>query len=241
MKFIKKIIFILLVLMISIWGGSCMKSNDISSDEIKMGMLNYAENKYSTNFNVVDFEFAMRGLDSNYHDILTLVDNDGVQFNVYSNTDIDDKFDDYGMSCADKILNDYLKSTVDVELCSMIDLISNDQVMPQDIKGLYVSDFSNKYEINNITVIAKVNESELEAKMDEIYKLYNCVTSIQSENIDFEVVSVEGEDRKLDNLFNNIRADYENDWTQYSSVRHFITTNKKDLSQLQFELLVEEV
>ena len=86
--------------MISIWGVSCMKSNDISSDEIKMDMLNYAENKYSTKFNVVDFEFAMRGLDSNYHDILTLVDNNGVQFNVYSNTDIDDKFDDYGMSCA---------------------------------------------------------------------------------------------------------------------------------------------
>lgn len=209
-------------------------NNNVSSEEIKMNMLRYAEEKYNENFEVIDFNLAIRGLDSNYHDILVLKDANGVQFNVYSNTSIDDKFDDYGMSCADKLLTDYLKEKTDIELCAMVDLISDDQVMPSDVKNISVPKFSDKFEVGNITVVAKVDEAELETKLNELYKLYVYVADICSESMDFEVVSVQGENEKLNKLFSDIRLAYENDWSQYSSVKHTIVTTDKNLSQLQF-------
>ena len=241
MKNIKNIVLIMLIFAILVGGFGCMNSNSVSSDEIKMDMLQYAQQKYDTTFDIVDFDMAIRGLDSNFHDILVLKDSDGVTFHVYSSTDDDDKFDDYGISCADKALNDYLKDKTDIEFCAMIDLISDSQIMPNEIKGLSVSDFSDKYKVRKITVIVRTDESEFEEKISEIYSLYSYISDMESEYIEYAAVAVQGKDEALKSMFNDVRLNYENDWNSYSSVKKFITTKEKKLTQQQFEALLKEV
>ncbi|MFR5875183.1 MAG: hypothetical protein ACLUFN_01695 [Eubacterium sp.] len=224
----------------SVGGFGCMKSNnDISSEDIKMNMLQYAEDKYNEKFDVVDFNLAIRGLDSNYHDVLVLKNNKSIIFNVYSNTDTSECFDDYGISIADKKVSEYFKELSSLEFCVMVDLLADDQILPADINSLSALQLPEKYEIAKIIVVAKVDS--INRNIDELYGLYQLAIALNPNLIDFEVVSSNGDDEKLDRVFNNIRLDYENDWTQYPSINESLVATDKNLTKEQFELLIEEV
>lgn len=206
-------------------------------------MQKYAEEKYSSSFEVVDFIAGKRQLyyDAGFHDLLILKDKDGTKFTVYSSTAENDMFDDYGISCADKKLTDYLKNNSDLDFCSMIQLIPlnfGSQIMPDDIKELSVLDFSNTYKVNKITVVVKVNEAEYDKKLDEIYNLYKCASDLSSNNIEFVVLSVQGEDKNLSELFNNIELNYENDWTLYPSVKKWNTITQNNVTKEKFVELI---
>lgn len=237
----KNIFIILLVILISVGGFGCMKENcDASGDEIKMDMFQYAKDKYDEDFEIVDFRYAViRRLDSNCHDVLVLKNNDAVIFNVYSNINTNECFDDYGMSVADKKIKDFIKCSSSLDFTLMVDLLADEQILPTDIDSLSVSELVSEYEI--VKIIAVVRVDVIEDNIDELYKLYQVVTSLNSNLIDYEVVSSNGTDEKLDKVFNNIRLEYENDWSQYSSISKYLSTTDNNLTKEQFELLIEEV
>lgn len=240
MKKLQNILIILLIILIPVGGFGCMKSNNnVSSEEIKMNMLQYAEEKYNEKFDVVDFNIAIRGLDSNYHDVLVLENSESVKFNVYSNTNTSECFDDYGMSVADRIVSDYLKDSSNLELCVMIDLLADEQIMPADVKSLSISQILEKFELAKIILVAKVEN--INENIDNLYKLYQSAVDLKPNVIDFEVVSANGTDEKLDKVFSNIRLNYENDWTQYSSINGSLVAKDKNLTIEQFKSLIEEI
>lgn len=235
-----KILSILLIIVILLGGTGCMKSNDnISKEEIKTNMLKYAEDKYNEKFDVVDFDFAIRGLDSNYHDVLVLKSNESIKFNVYSNTDTSECFDDYGMSIVDKTISEYLKESVNLQFCVMVDLLADDQILPADVITLSALQLSERFEIAKIIVVTKVKS--INANIDELYKLYQLVITLNPNLVDFEVVSSNGDDEKLDKVLDNIRLNYENDWTQYPTINESLVAIDKNLTIKQFESLIEEV
>lgn len=244
MKKSKNILMILLIILISAGGFGCMKgNNNVSSEEIKMNMLQYAEDKYDEHFDVVDFNLAIRGLDSNYHDVLVLKNDSSVKFNVYSNTNTNECFDDYGMSVSDKKIYDYIKESSGLDFTLMADLLAEDlaedQILPADVNSLSALEIMDNYEIGTVIVVVRVDD--IEDNIEELYQLYQMIVSLNSDSIDFEVVSSNGNDEKLDKVFNNIRLDYENDWSQYSSINKFISATDQDLTMEQFEMLIEEV
>ena len=210
-------------------------------------MQKYAEEKYNSSFEVVDFIAGKRQLyyDAGFHDLLILKDKDGTKFTVYSSTAENDMFDDYGISCADKKLTDYLRSNSDLDFCSMVQLsslssLNSGQIMPDDVKKLSVLEFSNTYKVSKITVVVKVNETEFKEKLNEIYNLYKCVSDLNSNNIEFVILSVQGEDENLSELFDNIRLDYENDWSLYSSVKKWNTITQNNVTKEEFAELAKK-
>lgn len=216
-----------------------MKGNDsISKEAIKTNMLQYAEDKYDKEFQVIEFNYAIRGLDSNYHDVLVLKDNGSVKFNVYSDINTNDCFDDYGMSVADKKISDYVKESTVLDFVLMVDLLADDQILPNDINSLSASQIINNYEVEKIIVLVKTDS--IEKNIEKLYDLYQITVSLGSNLIDYEVVSSKGTDEKLDKIFDNVRLNYENDWNQYQSVFESLSTSDKDLTKEQFKLLIKE-
>lgn len=217
-----------------------MKENsDVSSDEIKMNMLQYAKDKYDEGFEIVDFRYAVRGLDSNFHDVLVLKNDNSVIFNIYSNTNTNECFDDYGMSVADKKVKDFIKCSSSLDFTLMVDLLADEQILPADIDSLSVSELVSEYEIAKVIAVVRVDV--IEDNIDDLYRLYQIVASLNSNLIQYEVVESNGVDEKLDKVFDNIRLEYENDWSQYSSISKYLSTTDNNLTKEQFELLIEEV
>lgn len=234
MVFTASLIGALILLGCLYFGTSMYEKNNLIPN-----MQKYAEEKYNSSFEVVDFIAGKRQLyyDAGFHDLLILKDKDGTKFTVYSSTAENDMFDDYGISCADKKLTDYLKSNSDLDFCSMIQLISlssGSQIMPDDVKKLSVLDFSNTYEVSKTTVVVKIDENEFDKRIDEIYNLYKCVSDLRPNNIEFVTLSVQGEDKNLSELFDNIRLDYENDWSLYPSVKKWNTITQNNVTKEEF-------
>lgn len=249
-RYLKMVLSVLLTISILLGGVGCMNQSENNKDIIQEKMYNYACEKYTQDFEIVDFEYALRGLDSDRRDVLNVKDNSGVAFRVFHYTDDDgfiELYDDYPGSIVDHLFADELSAMpeffgMDYAVTISLDL-GYESLYYEDVNHSSLYDILNKFDLYKITIviICKDNSIKLAEKMDEFYNCYSKLLSFNSECIDFEVIKTTGNDEALEYSLSNIKIEYENDWSSFNSIEEFISVKELNVTFDEFKEQITEV
>ena len=238
-KYFKIILSILLLIIIIFVGVGCMNQNSAKQEIIKEKMYEYACDKYSQDFSVVNFEYAVRGLDANRSDILTLSDGKGFVFNVThspDDKDCENLYDDYNDEVLEQKFADYFKNQIDLDVSLNTVVMLEEDYDFEEINSLSVPKIINKKGLVKIIILVSTESEKgyILSHINDFYDFYNYIISLNPKYIDFEIVVSTNGDSELANVFSNPRIYYENDWNSYSNVKEYLSVDDVNLDQNQF-------
>ena len=221
------------------------------SEEVKAEMIQYLEAKYGSDYEILNFEYALRGLDANRNDALKVRMSNGVEFYVYHYT---------GEGSAPKIYDDYIEGYVDKLFYDKFGQMpefskytffqtaavrwgekSRDDI--DRIVQLPLDEILDDYQLLGITMVITFTEPGMSIS-DEIEGLYECYkkasTIYDMKAIHFEVIHYSGNEQKLQDTIYDIRKNYDNNWKTYSTIDQYLSVSEFGLTLEEFTQKIVE-
>ena len=193
------------------------------------------EQRYNEEFTVEYFQPAK---DETYTDILTVSNKNGIIFNAYQNNDESDITDDYPEAIINSKLKEYLTSCASSKLdINVLGILSYGSVLDIDYANNYTVSTSNKEFIKLVTIVSL--NGDITSHKDELFRIYSEMIKFESNLIEFEVVSVSGENDELSKVIKNPLGYYNNNWDEFNEVESYLDIKDKNITSP--EDLVKEV
>lgn len=193
------------------------------------------EQRYNEEFTVEYFQPAK---DETYTDILTVSNKNGVIFNAYQTNDESDISDDYPEAIINAKLKEYLTSYASSKLdINVLGILSDGSVLDIDYANNYTVSTSNKEFIKLVTIVSL--NGDITSHKDELFRIYSEMIKFESNLIEFEVVSVSGENDELSKVIKNPLGYYNNNWDEFNEVESYLDIKDKNITSP--EDLVKEV
>lgn len=193
------------------------------------------EQRYNEEFTVEYFQPAK---DETYTDILTVSNKNGIIFNAYQTNDESDISDDYPEAIINSKLKEYLTSCASSKLdINVLGILSDGSVLDIDYANKYTVSTSNK-DFIKLVVIVSLN-GDISSYKDELFKIYSEMIKLESNLIEFEVISVSEKSGELSKAINNPLGYYNNNWDEYKEVKGYLDVKEKNITSP--EDLVKEV
>lgn len=193
------------------------------------------EQRYNEEFTVEYFQPAK---DETYTDILTVSNKNGIIFNAYQTNDESDISDDYPEAIINSKLKEYLTSCASSKLdINVLGILSDGSVLDIDYANNYTVSTSNKDFIKLVLIISL--NGDISSYKDELFKIYSEMIKLESNLIEFEVISVSEKSDELSKAINNPLGYYNNNWDEYKEVKGYLDVKEKNITSP--EDLVKEV
>lgn len=193
------------------------------------------EQRYNEEFTVEYFQPAK---DETYTDILTVSNKNGIIFNAYQTNNESDISDDYPEAIINSKLKEYLTSCASSKLdINVLGILSDGSVLDIDYANKYTVSISNK-DFIKLVVIVSLN-GDIYSYKDELFKIYSEMIKLESNLIEFEVISVSEKSDELSKAINNPLGYYNNNWDEYKEVKGYLDVKEKNITSP--EDLVKEV
>lgn len=203
----------------------------------KETMLEYAHEKYGSNYNVVSFTEARN---STFTDVLVMTDGEGFTFNVYH--DPSDKayeriYDDYIEELVDEKLRLLLLEQHDLgQIDFNVRVVLSDiyKASPDEIQQMSLDKIFSSYNLLKIICVLDTGMDKGASTVDEqtLFGLYRDLVGYQPKHLEYTVLYTQLDD-DLETCISNIRKDYDNNWEKYTSVSGYIFTKDLTLQDAQ--------
>ncbi len=245
-KYFKIIMSLLLIVVIMFGGSGCMGKKADAQNSIKEKMYSYACEKYSSDFEIVDFIYALRGMDAYRSDVLTLSDGDDFIFNVtHSPQDVNcvNLYDDYYSEVLEQKFSDYLIEQNNVSFNLNTVVMLDQDYTNEELESLTVPQLVQSKGLMKLIIIAVVQADACYANdnLSDIYTLYENVCKLKPKYLDFQFVVTSDISEKLTNCIDNPRMNYENDWDSYDNIIEYLSIDEYLLSIEEFEYKIIKV
>ena len=232
----KKVLSILLVITLFTGVCGCMRQNNKEINELdyKNEMLDYAQNKHSKYFEIVETIFTKKWFNTGMiNNVLVVKDSEGITFNITaSHANPYTFYDDYHEAVyADKISRDINTSELSNYADSKIYVMLHENY---DFSTLDESD------IKSITFIANVKEKPNDVILAELYQVYNQISQKRISNI-FFIIGFTDNSPVFKKAVENYKVYGEAEWDDYSAtVYAYINVFENGLSFEEFKSLLVE-